>query len=132
MKKIVVVSFAALGLAACKTSGGSATTGKAATGSAACNGGKVDLSKITGDWIANKPIEQPEGKYPGSQSRVRFMGPPAADGTIKATLAWRIDSRPYTGKYVPNAAGGQIELLEDMTDETVTSLRKNQDPNQPM
>lgn len=133
MKKIFTLGVAMISLVGCKTAGtGAGAGGGASSANAACTGGKVDLSKVTGDWIANAAIAQPEGKYPGSQYRVRFASAPAADGTLKATLAWRIDSRPYTGKYLPNALGGTLELLEDMTPETVTQLRKNQDPNQPM
>src|SRR5450631_309459 len=95
--RLCVAASLALALTACKPSaGGSGSTG---SGPAACASGHLDLAKLSGDWIVSSTIEQPDGKVAGSQYRIRFENPPLADGTIKARLAWRLDSRPYTGKY---------------------------------
>jgi hypothetical protein len=129
---LAISTFSLIAFSACKPSGGSSAGNANSVGGAACAGAKFDLSKISGDWIVSSPIDQPEGRYPGSQYRIRFDGPPAADGTVKAHLAFRMDTRPYTGKYVSTALGGSISLLEDMSDATVASLRGNKDPHQPM
>ena len=92
--------------------------------------GKVDLSKISGDWTATAPLDDFDGKVPGSQYRLRFE-PPAADGTVKAMMAWRMDSRPFTGKLEKNALGYKINLLEDMSEDVIKQLKaqNNQDPS---
>ncbi|MGH7125545.1 MAG: hypothetical protein ACREFI_14310, partial [Stellaceae bacterium] len=122
MRLASILAVAALAVAGCnKTTGGSAKTGSSST-NGACASGKVDLTKLSGDWIANSAIAQPDGNIPGSQYRIRFAGPPAADGSVKAQMAWRLDARPFSGKLTPKQLGGSIDLLEDMTDETVTQL----------
>jgi hypothetical protein len=131
MKRIIALFLAAGVVMGCKPRAGASGPSGA---NAACTGQKVDLSKITGDWMVSGPIGQPEGNFAGTQYRLRFAGPPAADGTVKAILAWRLDSRPFTGTLTTNAMGGSIDMLEDMTPETIDSLKKanNQDPHLPM
>lgn len=119
-----------LSLAGCKGGGGSATEGGATSG-AACNNGVVDLSKISGDWVATAPLDDYDGKIPGNQYRIRFLAPPAADGSVKAMMAWRLDSRPFSGTLSKNALGYKIKLLEDLAPDVEKKLREanNQDPN---
>ncbi|HVO29863.1 MAG TPA: hypothetical protein VMV18_03970 [bacterium] len=135
MNRTWILAAAVVAIAGCNknaASGGGTGGGSSSTGSGVCASGKVDLSKISGDWIVKDNIAQPEGSFPGNQYRIRFVGTPAADGSIKAMLAWRLDSRSYTGHYYKNALGGVLDLVEDMTDETIAQLRKNQDPGVPM
>lgn len=119
----------ALPLAACK-SGSSGTAASGSSGVASCSGGVVDLSKISGDWVATGLLDDYDGKIPGNQYRLRFS-PPAADGTVKAQMAWRMDTRPFTGTLSKNALGYKIKLLEDMSEDVIKQLREqnNQDPN---
>lgn len=132
MNRSVAVAASVLFLAAAchKNQNGGASS--ASSVNAACASGTVDLSKVSGTWVANANIPQPEGSFRGDQYRIHFDGPPGADGKLKATLAFRMDSRTYTGTYTPTKLGGVIDLVEDMSDDTVAQLRKNQDPNQPM
>lgn len=127
MNSFLVVA-AALSFAGCKSSptGGSGT----ASAADACVNGKVDLSKISGDWMATAPLDDFDGKVPGNQYRLRFTQP-AADGTVKAMMAWRMDSRPFTGKLEKNALGYKISLLEDMSEDVIKQLKaqNNQDPS---
>lgn len=134
IRKISLLALAlSLPLAGCKGGGGGDGTGKTdgASGSAACNGGVVDLSKISGDWVATAPLDDYDGKIPGNQYRIRFTAPPAADGTVKALMAWRLDSRPFTGTLTKNALGYKIKLIEDLSPDVEKQLRaaNNQDPN---
>lgn len=134
MKRIVALFLAAAAAGGCKP-GGPGAPAKGSGANAACAMQKVDLSKLTGDWMVKDPIAQPEGTFPGNQYRIRFAAAPGTDGgTVKAVLAWRLDSRPFTGTYKSNGMGGSIDLLEDMTPETIDSLKKanNQDPHLPM
>src|SRR5580765_2588759 len=107
IRRMISLSVVALALAACKSSGGGG-----AVSASACVNGKIDLTKVTGDWIGSASFREPEGVYTGDQYRIRFDGPPAADGTLKAKLAFRLDIRSYTGKYYANAQGGVIDLTE--------------------
>ena len=123
----------ALPLAGCPSSGGGGSTGAgggATSSGASCANGQVDLSKLSGDWIASAPLDDFDGKVPGSQYRLRFTAP-ATDGTVKAQMAWRMDTRPFTGKPEKNALGYKIKLIEDMSEEVIKQLRdqNNQDPN---
>lgn len=126
MRSIAIAASALLALAGCKSSSKAPGT---PSGGDACVDGKVDLSKISGDWIATGTLDDFDGKVPGNQYRLRFT-PPAADGTVKAMMAWRMDSRPFTGKLEKNALGYKINLLEDMSDEVIAQLKaqNNQDP----
>lgn len=125
-----ILSFVALSallfLAGCKSS----TSGGSDSAEAVCVNGKADLSKISGDWIATAPLDDFDGKVPGNQYRLRFS-PPEADGTVKALMAWRMDSRPFTGKLEKNALGYKINLLEDMSEDVIKQLKaqNNQDPS---
>lgn len=122
----------ALPLAGCPSSGTSTGGGgsSATSSGAACSNGQVDLTKLAGDWIATAPLDDFDGKVPGSQYRLRFAAP-MADGTVKALMAWRMDTRPFTGKLEKNALGYKIKLIEDMNEEVIKQLREqnNQDPN---
>lgn len=125
----------ALPLAGCPSSGGGGTAGADGKGGttssgAACSNGVVDLTKLSGDWVATAPLDDFDGKVPGNQYRLRFVAP-AADGTVKAQMAWRMDTRPFTGKLEKNALGYKIKLIEDMSEDVIKALREknNQDPN---
>src|SRR2546423_8925307 len=110
MKRIVASLVATAAIAGCKP-GGPAGPAKGSGANAACANAKIDLSKLTGDWMVGGTIAQPEGNFPGSQYRLRFTAPAGADGgTVKAILAWRLDSRPFTGTYKSNGMGGSIDL----------------------
>lgn len=129
-----VVAAVVLGLVGCKTEGGMKGGKSAAAGAhPACAGARVDLAKLSGDWVAASSIPQPDGTFGGNQYRLRFM-PAAADGTVKANMAWRLDSRPFSGAISSNALGQRLVLVEDMSPETIDQLKKanNQDPNLPM
>lgn len=122
-----------LSLAACKqggSAGGTKSEGAASGGNPACAGARVDLTKLSGDWIASATIKQPEGTYSGDQYRIRFHEVDAS-GKAKASMAWRLDSRPFTGEITKNALGQKLVLLEEMTDEVIAQLKAsgNQDPN---
>ncbi len=130
MRVAVVLAMAA---AACSRPAGSGAGAPAGGGHPACAGGTVDLQKLSGDWIASQPVVQPEGVFAPNQYRIRFETP-AADGTVKAALAWRLDSRPFSGSITKNALGAELALLEEMAPEVIEQLKKanNQDPNLPM
>lgn len=133
MNRFVVV-LAVAGLAGCKAPAGGEGGKAAAAGShPACAGARVDLTKLSGDWVAASSIPQPDGTFAGNQYRLRFM-PAAADGTVKAHMAWRLDSRPFAGTISTTALGQKMVLVEDMSAETIDLLKKanNQDPNLPM
>ncbi len=121
-------------LAGCPSSGGGKGGGNGASSGAACTGGKVDLSKVSGDWVATAPLDDRDGKVPGDQYRVRFVSAPGADGKFKALMAWRMDTRPFNGELTTNALGQKIRLEEDLPAEVIAQLRaqNNQDPNIPM
>src|SRR5688572_28332521 len=110
-----------------------AKEGTKASGSGACAGGKVDLTKATGDWIANGNINDGTGSYTGDRYRIRIESV-APDGIVKARMAWRLDSRPFSGKIETTSLGQSLNLLEDMSDATIAELKNsgNQDPNLPM
>ena len=129
MRKSLFVLLSVAALAGCNKKGGAATAGPGG-----CGGDKVDLTKISGDWVVKDSFQDQGGLYPGDQYRIHFAGPPAADGTLKANLAFRVDSRPYVGKLSQNGLGATIDLLEDMTPDTIDQLKKanNQDPHLPM
>lgn len=133
--RIPVALFLLVSLAACKQGGGAGAKSEGAASGAnpACTGARVDLTKLSGDWIGSSTIKQPEGSYSGDQYRIRFHGVDAT-GKAKAAMAWRLDSRPFTGEISKNALGQKLVLLEEMSDEVITQLKAsgNQDPNLPM
>ena len=133
IRRITLLALAlVLPLSACKSGGGNTAAGGTTGGASgvACSGGVLDLSKISGDWVATGMLDDYDGKVPGNQYRLRFS-PPAADGTIKAQMAWRMDTRPFSGKLDKNALGYKIKLIEDMSEDVIKQLREqnNQDPN---
>src|SRR5579859_6252236 len=94
MSRIGILVVALFGLLACTKT----ASGPAAGVNPACAAGKLDLSKVSGDWISGAPIKDTDGKvYPPNQYRIRFLAAPGADGSVKAILAWRLDSRPFSG-----------------------------------
>ncbi len=129
MKRVFAVVLVLVSVAGCKPG---AKQGQNASGNPACASGRVDLTKISGDWIASSTINDGSGSYTGDQYRVRFES--VANGEVKARMAWRLDSRPFDGKIETTSLGQTLNLLETMSEDTINQLKKagNQDPNLPM